>query len=161
MTLHQLSPSNRESDEVESLMQATRGANALAPKFRLIVDEFGPQPTGRDDLPEVEPVVRSITHCVIEAFAGARDLDQLARWVTDDVYRALQVRVVLAARARSARGQATQRPAFTIGNVILSEPADGVVEAVAMVHQRVRSRAVAIRLEGYDLRWRATAISVL
>jgi hypothetical protein len=30
-----------------------------------------------------------------------------------------------------------------------------------MVHQRTRSRAVAIRLEGMDHRWRATAISVL
>ncbi|HEU5222263.1 MAG TPA: Rv3235 family protein [Candidatus Lumbricidophila sp.] len=161
MTLHHLSPSTRATADADALVHETHGATALTPKFRLMVDEFGPQPTGRNELPEVEPVIRSITHCVIEAFAGARDLEQLARWVTDDVYRALQVRVVLAARARRARGQATQRPAFTIGNVILSEPADGVVEAVAMVHQRVRSRAVAIRLEGYDLRWRATAISVL
>jgi hypothetical protein len=30
-----------------------------------------------------------------------------------------------------------------------------------MVHQRARSRAVAIRLEGLDQRWRASAISVL
>jgi hypothetical protein len=36
-----------------------------------------------------------------------------------------------------------------------------VVEAVVVVHNRARSRAVAIRLEGLDRRWRATAISVL
>jgi hypothetical protein len=93
--------------------------------------------------------------------AGARDLDQLARWVTDDVYRNLSKRVVLAARARRVKGQAPRRPAFTLGNVITCEPADGVVEAVIMVHQRPRSRAVAIRLEGLDQRWRASAISVL
>ena len=93
--------------------------------------------------------------------AGARDLEQLARWVTDDVYRNLSMRVVLAARARRVKGQAPQRPAFTVGRVTICEPADGVVEAVVMVHQRARSRAVAIRLEGLDQRWRASAISVL
>ena len=81
--------------------------------------------------------------------------------MTDDVYRNLSKRVVLAARARRVKGQAPQRPAFTVGTVHICEPADGVVEAVVMVHQRARSRAVAIRLEGLDQRWRASAISVL
>jgi hypothetical protein len=41
------------------------------------------------------------------------------------------------------------------------EPRDGVVEAVVIVRGRARARAVAIRLEGLDRRWRATAIHVL
>jgi hypothetical protein len=122
---------------------------------------FARQPARRSELPDPEPVLRNLTHCVIEVLAGARDLDQLARWVTDDVYRNLSKRVVLAARARRVKGQAPQRPAFSVGRVRLSEPADGIVEAVVMVHQRARSRAVAIRLEGLDQRWRASAISVL
>ena len=122
---------------------------------------FARQPTRRSELPDPEPLLRNLTHCVIEVLAGARDLDQLARWVTDDVYRNLSKRVVLAARARRVKGQALQRPAFSLGTVITCEPADGVVEAVVMVHQRARSRAVAIRLEGLDQRWRASAISVL
>ena len=122
---------------------------------------FGRQPTRRSELPEPEPLLRNLTHCVIEVLAGARDLEQLARWVTDDVYRTLTKRVVLAARARRVKGQAPQRPAFSLGRAIICEPADGVVEAVVMVHQRARSRAVAIRLEGLDQRWRASAISVL
>jgi len=124
-------------------------------------DYFGRQPARRSDLPDPEPMLRNLTHCVIEVLAGARDLEQLARWVTDDVYRNLSKRVVLAARARRVKGQAPQRPAFSLGRVITCEPADGVVEAVVMVHQRARSRAVAIRLEGFDQRWRASAISVL
>lgn len=124
-------------------------------------DYFGRQPTRRSELPDPEPLLRNLTHCVIEVLAGARDLDQLARWVTDDVYRNLSKRVVLAARARRVKGQAPRRPAFTIGNVLTCEPADGILEAVVMVHQRPRSRAVAIRLEGFDQRWRASAISVL
>ena len=122
---------------------------------------FARQPARRSELPDPEPLLRNLTHCVIEVLAGARDLDQLARWVTDDVYRNLSKRVVLAARARRVKGQALQRPAFSLGTVITCEPADGVVEAVVMVHQRARSRAVAIRLEGLDQRWRASAISVL
>ena len=124
-------------------------------------DYFGRQPARRSELPDPEPMLRNLTHCVIEVLAGARDLEQLARWVNDDVYRNLSKRVVLAARARRVKGQAPQRPAFRLGRVITCEPADGVVEAVVMVHQRARSRAVAIRLEGFDQRWRASAISVL
>lgn len=130
---------------------------------RLDDDEefFGRQRAGRGDLPDPEPVLQHLTHCVIEVLAGARDLEQLARWVTDDVYRSLTKRVVLAARARRVKGQAPQRPVFSLGRVHMSEPVDGVVEAVVLVHQRHRSRAVAIRLEGLDQRWRASAISVL
>ena len=122
---------------------------------------FARQPARRSELPDPEPLLRNLTHCVIEVLAGARDLDQLARWVTDDVYRNLSKRVVLAARARRVKGQALQRPAFRLGTVITCEPADGVVEAVVLVHQRARSRAVAIRLEGLDQRWRASVINVL
>ena len=53
------------------------------------------------------------------------------------------------------------RRAFSVGRVHLYEPTDGVIEAVVMVHQRARSRAVAIRIEGFDQRWRASAIGVL
>ncbi|GGI47714.1 hypothetical protein BCL57_002427 [Agromyces flavus] len=124
-------------------------------------DEFARRRSGRAELPDPEPVLRNLTHCVIEVLAGARDLEQLARWVTDDVYRNLGKRVVLAARARRVKGLVAQRPAFSVGRVVIGEPVDGVVEAVVMVHQRARSRAVAIRLEGLDQRWRASVISVL
>jgi len=139
-------------------------AAARGPARQFLDDDdeyFGRQPARRSELPDPEPLLRNLTHCVIEVLAGARDLEQLARWVTDDVYRNLSKRVVLAARARRVKGQAPQRPAFTVGRVTICEPADGVVEAVVMVHQRARSRAVAIRLEGLDQRWRASAISVL
>ncbi|HEU4466833.1 MAG TPA: Rv3235 family protein [Agromyces sp.] len=124
-------------------------------------DEFARRPSGRAELPDPERVLQHLTHCVIEVLAGARDLEQLARWVTDDVYRNLGKRVVLASRARRAKGLVAQRPTFSIGHVHISEPADGVVEGVVMVHQRARSRAVAIRLEGLDQRWRASVINVL
>jgi hypothetical protein len=124
-------------------------------------DFFGQQPTSTRSLPDPQPLLENLTRCVIEILAGARDLEQIARWVSDDVYRSLLKRVVIAARARQVRGQKPSRPAFVLGSVRVCEPRDGVVEAVVVVHNRARSRAVAIRLEGLDRRWRATAISVL
>jgi len=124
-------------------------------------DFFGQQPASTRTLPDPQPLLENLTRCVIEILAGARDLEQISRWVTDDVYRILLKRVVIASRARQARGQSTVRPTFTLGTVRVAEPRDGVVEAVVIVHNRARSRAVAIRLEGLDRRWRASAISVL
>ncbi|MCU1599107.1 MAG: 3-hydroxyacyl-CoA dehydrogenase [Glaciihabitans sp.] len=124
-------------------------------------DFFGQQPASTSVLPDPTPLLENLTRCVIEVLAGARDLEQLARWVTDDVYRHLLKRVVLSTRARRARGQRATRPSFTIASTNLCEPRDGVVEAVVVVRGRARTRAVAIRLEGLDQRWRATAINVL
>jgi len=122
---------------------------------------FDPQPTSRDRLPNPLPLLENLTRCVIEILAGARELEQISRWVDDSVYRNLLKRVVISARARQATGQPVQRPVFTIGSTSIFEPSDGVVEAVVIVRSRARTRAVAIRLEGLDERWRATVISVL
>lgn len=131
-------------------------------RARFQPDEFfGHQPAGRAELPNPEPLLQNLTRCVIEILAGARELEQISRWVTDDVYRHLLRRVVLSTRARQAKNQVVVRPAFTIGRLSICEPRDGVVEAVVIVTSRVRTRAVAIRLEGMDNRWRATAINVL
>ena len=137
-------------------------ADRAATAGRFDVDDFfGHQPSRSAELPPPEPLIENLTRCVIEVLAGARDLDQIARWVSDDVYRHLLKRVVLSARARRVKGRQPVRPSFTMGPVSLCRPRDGVVEAVVVVHSRARSRAVAVRLEGLDRRWRATAIHVL
>lgn len=122
---------------------------------------FTTQSSTRDQLPDPEPLLENLTRCVIEVLAGARELEQMARWVTDDVYRHLLKRVILAARARHATGRVATRPTFAIGSTTMTEPRDGVVEGVVIVRGKARTRAVAIRLEGLDHRWRATAINVL
>lgn len=122
---------------------------------------FATQTSSRAQLPDPAPLLENLTRCVIEVLAGARELDQIARWVTDDVYRHLLKRVILAARARQVTGRAAARPTFIIGSTTLTEPRDGIVEGVVIVRGKARTRAVAIRLEGLDRRWRATAINVL
>jgi hypothetical protein len=70
-------------------------------------------------------------------------------------------RTNLAARARSARGVAAMRPVHTIMSVRESSPADGIVEAVVVVRGPARTRALAVRVEGMDGRWRATSLALL
>ncbi|MCU1476197.1 MAG: 3-hydroxyacyl-CoA dehydrogenase [Subtercola sp.] len=105
--------------------------------------------------------LESLTRCVLEVLAGVRDIDQLARWVSDDVYKNLSKRVILSSRARQVTGQRSMRPSFSIGRTLLSEPLPGVIEGVVIVHGKARTRAVALRIERFGARWRASAINVL
>lgn len=122
---------------------------------------FAPQPTPRAELPDPLPLLRSLTHGVLEVLAGVREVDQLARWFSEDAYRSLVTRANLSARARSARGVSPARPTFAILSTRVTEPADGKIEAVVVVAGPGRTRAVAIRLEGLDRRWRATSLAIL
>jgi hypothetical protein len=113
------------------------------------------------DLPDPKPLAEALARCVVEILAGTRELDQIARWLSADVHSHLMKRVVLSKRARQVSGESPARPTFTMGGTVLCRPESGVVEAVVIVHGRVRSRAVAIRLEALDERWRASAVHVL
>lgn len=122
---------------------------------------FAPQPTPTSELPDPAPLLRSLTQGVLEVLAGVREVDQLARWFSEDAFRRLVTRANLSARARSARGVPPARPTFVIRSLRVTEPVDGVIEAVIVVAGPGRTRAVALRLEGIDRRWRATSLAIL
>jgi len=124
-------------------------------------DLFERQRTSSTALPDPEPLVRNLTCGVLEVLAGVREVDQLARWLSEEAFRALVTRANLATRARSARGVPATRPVHAILSTRVASPADGVVEAVVVVAGPARTRAVAIRLEGWDRRWRATSLALL
>jgi hypothetical protein len=124
-------------------------------------DIFDRQRTSTGDLPDPEPLVRNLTCGVLEVLSGVREVDQLARWLSEEAFRALLTRANLSARARSARGVPATRPVHAILSTRVTTPSDGIVEAVAIVAGPARTRAVAIRLEGWDRRWRATSLAVL
>ena len=124
-------------------------------------EQFAPQRTPAAALPDPEPLLRNLTQGVLEALAGVRDVGQLARWMSAESFRALVTRANLATRARSARGAPASRPVHAILSVHRMSPTDDVVEAVVIVAGPARTRAVAIRLEGMDHRWRATSLALL
>jgi hypothetical protein len=123
-----------------------------------------PQPTSTAELPDPQATCAALVQAVVEVLAGTRQPTQLVRWLSAEVYAALQRRAALAARLRTTTKPsavtaiATRRAVVT--RVRLCQPADGVVEASAVVLDRERVRAVALRLEGLDGRWRATALEV-
>ena len=82
---------------------AVDGATVRAIAPRLPADDlFGRQPATTGELPDPRPLLENLTRCVIEIIAGARDLEQIARWVDDAVYTKLLKRVVVSAQARQA-----------------------------------------------------------
>lgn len=123
--------------------------------------DFTRRRTSATQLPDPAPLVHNLARGVLEVLAGVRDVDQLARWLAEEPYRRLVVRANLAARARNARGAPLARPVFEILSVRLTAPADGVVESVVVVAGPARTRAIAVRLEGADGRWRATSLALL
>lgn len=138
-----------------------RGSRAGPHRGVAYAEFFSVQPTSSTALPDPIPLLENLARSAIEVLAGARDLDQLSRWLSDDVYTTLLRRVIIATRARQATGSTPSRPAVTVGRTRVCEPRDGVVEGVVIVHGKARTRAVAIRLEGYDNRWRASALHIL
>ncbi len=104
---------------------------------------------------------RALGLCVVEVLTGGREVDSIARWITDDVHRHLLHRAAIAARARALGSGSRARPILRAGAVRICEPAPGVAEATVVVHTRHHARAVALRLEVRQGRWRATAVGVL
>ena len=122
---------------------------------------FGPQYNKTSELPNPEASLRALATGVVEVIAGSRPIDQLARLLTDEVYQRLSRRAILARENRAALGQKTHHQNFAVQNMMNTSPRDGVIESVVLLNSQRRIRAVTIRLEGINNRWRATAVSVL
>lgn len=124
-------------------------------------EAFGPQPTSTIDLPDPRPFALELVGGIIECVYGLREPAQFSRWVTEEVYRVVTTRAKRMAATTQQTGRKSSRPIFSIGNAIITQPRDGVVEASVIVRGPARVRAVALRLEGLDYRWRATSFTML
>lgn len=114
-----------------------------------------------EPLPDPEPLLRNLGRGVVEAIGGFREVEQIARWVTPEVFELLVRRAQHAKRARALRGLPERRPTIFPRACVHQEVATDVVEATVIVDLGPRVRAVAIRLERYRDRWRAERIHVL
>lgn len=124
-------------------------------------DYFGEQYCKTEDLESPDKLLRMLAPAIVEVIAGVRNISQLAAHLSEDVYMRLRDRSVKVAQERAKRGEATKAPQLRVGNMKKQEPRDGVVESVVLVQSATRTRAVTIRLEGINRRWRATSVSVI
>ena len=124
-------------------------------------DYFGEQYCKSEDLDSPDQLLRMLAPAVVEVIAGVRNISQLAANLSEDVYGRLRDRSVKVAQERARHGQAVLAPTLRVSKVKKQEPRDGVVESVVLVQSPTRTRAVTIRLEGINHRWRATSVSVL
>lgn len=122
---------------------------------------FGAQYTGTADLPNPEQSLQILATGVVEVISGMRQVDQLAGLLSDDVYQRLSKRAIEAQQSREAKGQKAHHQMFAVQKMMSTSPRDGVIESVVVLNGQKRSRAVSIRLEGINQRWRATALSIL
>ena len=127
-------------------------------------EEFGPEATPTHALPNARIFALNVTHRALEVIHGSRDVGQLSRWVSEEVYHSMEKHVNAELRRRSYLPPAARtRPApiFTLGKTHLFSPRDGVMEACVLVETPQRFQTAALRIEGWDQRWRATAFAFL
>lgn len=122
---------------------------------------FDYQPTGSDALPPAKEFVEMFVPQVLETIHGLREIRTCAKNMNQTVFNAIEARAVSAKLRSQVAKEPSPRPVFALGNVIISEPRDGVCEAAAVVRGPTRVRAVALRLEGLDNMWKATSFRML
>jgi len=111
-------------------------------------------PPRQDDLPEPGTFARRFAIAVIEAATGRRTARQLSPHTSPGVQAGLTRDA-----GRINRLGTASRPA-SLHSVHLAEPADGVVEAAAIVRVGARYRAIAFRLEGLNGHWRCVRLQI-
>lgn len=151
----------------EAIQEASSTAAKLPSKRRVTnpleqAEYFGKQYTKSADLPDPTERLKALAYGLVQVMSGERPIDQIAAWVTDDVYQRLRLKTqgtLAAIRAGKVRANRLQN--LQVGSVKTSSPRDGVVESVVLLRSLDRTRAVTIRLEGINNRWRATSVSLL
>ena len=143
---------------MSTTLAATDAAAVRGPLSMLEAPEdlFARQPTRTEMLPDPHVVVPRFVQALVDVMAAQRPVSQLAGWTTGDVQAQLVHLAAHAAEATTSDRRGWHR--HRVMSVRITLPADGVVEASAVVRNSRRSRALALRMEGLDGRWRCTAL---
>ena len=127
-------------------------------------EQFGPQWSSTHDLPDPTAFALNFTQRALEVLQGSRDIGQISRWASEDVFQAMKKHVSTHVRKQSVTlVEAAARPVmrFTVTRVHLFSPRDGVMEVCVLARGERRVQAAALRMEGLDGRWRTTSFSFL
>lgn len=100
----------------------------------------------------------ALSRMCVEALLGMRAATQLQRWLTPELYDAVARRAGLAVRILG-RSVGSPRPRIISHHAQTAE--DGrSAEVCVILHDGAKVRAVALRLEAFRGRWRASAIEI-
>lgn len=125
-----------------------------------IGDDWGDDPPSRTDpveLPDPRRWAAMIAQAVVEIVAGRRPAVQVVRWLETPVYE----RVRRSAEATATRGARRAGTPVRVRRVRVSTDLDGAVEAVVIVDDGLRCRALALRLEALGGRWLCSALEMV
>jgi hypothetical protein len=95
-----------------------------------------------------------LAQAVVEILAGRRPVAQVVRWVDPEITERLRCSAPTPVRAAGAVPVRVRR-------VRVSTSVDGTVEAVAVVDDGTRCRAIALRLEALHRRWVCTSLDLV
>lgn len=152
----QTAPPVISADEAYNGGPAPYVQESLALDFFPPEEDFERRPTLRSELDDPRPFVAKVAQAIIEVASGQRPAPQLIRHTSPQVYSVLARRALVSAR----RQPSGARRSAVVRRIRLCEPADGVVEACAVVVSHGRVRALALRLEGLDGRWIVTQLTI-
>ncbi len=117
--------------------------------------EFGPQHSATADLPDPTAWSARMLLGMMEAMNGLRPPSQVERCFALE----LRDRIHRAHAVACRRGARSIRPSQVL-RVRVGTDVDGVAEVSAVVFDRGRVRAIALRLLGCDGRWLVTALEI-
>jgi hypothetical protein len=136
------------------LAPAAPPAPAPPPSTWLEDDEEPPAPTDPAGLPDPRGWSAMIAQALVEVLAGRRPPVQLLRWVDPEIYDRIR-------RSAPQRAPRQAGAPVRVRRVRVSTAPDGNVEAVAIVDDGVRCRALALRLDALERRWVCTALEMV
>jgi hypothetical protein len=126
----------------------------LARAERSIATFIARRPTSADELPDVRAFSARLAQAIVETLHGQRPIQQLLRWTDETVYGDIADRL-------AQRPHAVPAAKPVLRGIRICTPTDGIAEASVVVQTGPRCRAVAMRLEGLDGRWRCTAFELV
>ena len=108
----------------------------------------------REPAPEPSQWARSIMQATLEALHGVRPTGQLRRWYAPRVHAAVTARAACGVRVMSSP------PKIIVRSVRTVSVGEGRIEASGVFEIGGRCRAIAMRMQTYDGRWRVTALEI-
>lgn len=112
-------------------------------------EDDAPTPTSASELPELHRWITTFAISTVEVWAGRRQPAQLSQRCHRVIFNELLRKV------------GSVKTIGRIKSIHISEPLDGICEAVVIIDFSGRFQALSIRCEGVDGRWLCTSLKLL